>query len=93
MRHSDRAVQLPKSASGNRLCRHRIAGGCTHWCSYKLFAKVVVGTVVVVGLVCAGVLLTGPEGEQRVREVAYGVGIYLALIVPGIVIANRRDRE
>jgi len=86
-------VQLPKSASGNRLCRHRIPGGCTHWCSYKLFAKVVAGTAVLVGLVCGGMLLTGPEGEQRVREVMYGIGIYLALIVPGIVIANRRDRE
>jgi hypothetical protein len=93
MRHSDRPVQLPRSASGNGLCRHRNAGGCSYWCSYKLFAKVVVGVIVVLGLICAGVLLTGAEGEQRVREVLYGAGIYVALIVPGIVIANRHDRD
>lgn len=93
MRHSDRPVQLPHSASGNRLCRHRIAGGCGWWCSYKLFAKVVTGTVVVLAAICGGVLLTGGEGEQRIREVTYGIGIYLVLVVPGIVYANRRDRE
>jgi hypothetical protein len=93
MRHSDRPVQLPRSASGNRLCRHRIAGGCGWWCSYKLFAKVIVGTVVGLAAICGGVLLTGSEGEQRVREVLYGVGAYLALVIPGIIWTNRRDSE
>ncbi len=91
MRHLDRAVQLPASASGNRLCRHRIPGGCTRWCAYKLFAKVVAGTAVVLGLIAAGLWLLGEEG--RVREVLYGLGVFVALVVPGIVWANRRERD
>jgi hypothetical protein len=98
MRHSEstrrtlRAAQLPTSASGNRLCRHEIAGGCTRWCSYRLFAKVVVLTAVVLALICAGVWLTG-EGKERVREVVLGVGLYLAIVVPGIVVLNSRGRD
>ena len=91
MRHLDRAVQLPASASGNRLCRHRIVGGCGRWCSYKLFAKIVAGTVVVLAFICAGVWLIGEQ--QRIREVLYGVGIYTVLVVPAIVLANRRERD
>lgn len=90
-RHLERAVQLPASASGNRLCRHRIPGGCGRWCSYKLFAKVIVGTLVVLGLICGGIWLAG-EGE-RIREVLYGTAIYFVLIVPGIIWANRRERD
>lgn len=93
MRHSDRAVQMPTSASGNRLCRHGIVGGCTRFCSYKLFAKVIACTVVVLALICGGVWLTGGDSHARVRDVLYGVGAYLALVVPGIVIANGRERE
>jgi hypothetical protein len=90
-RHLERAVQLPASASGNRLCRHRIPGGCGRWCSYKLFAKVIAVAVLVLGVVCGGVWLTG-EGD-RVREVAYGVAAYFVLIVPGIIWANSRERD
>lgn len=93
MRHSDRAVQMPTSASGNRLCRHGIVGGCTRFCSYKLFARVIAVTVVVLTLICAGVWFTGGEGQERVHEVVYGVGAYLALVIPGIAIANSRERE
>jgi hypothetical protein len=93
MRHSDRAVQMPTSASGNRLCRHGIVGGCTRFCSYKLFAKVIAMTAVVLALICGGVLLTGGDSHDRVRDVFYGVGAYLLLVVPGIMIANRRERE
>ena len=91
MRHLDRAVQLPVSASGNRLCRHRIAGGCTHWCSYKAFAKVITCTVLVLGLICGGVWLVGEH--QRVREVGFALAVYIALIVPGIVWGSRRERD
>ena len=91
MRHLDRAVQLPASASGNRLCRHRIPGGCGRWCSYKLFAKVVAGTVAVLALVCGGVWLTGDH--DRVLAVVYGVAGYVLLVVPGIILANRRERD
>ncbi len=91
MRHLDRAVQLPASASGNRLCRHRIAGGCSRWCSYKLFAKVIAGTLLVLGLICGGIWLVG-EGE-RIREVLFGGAIYFAVIVPGIIWANGRERD
>lgn len=90
-RHLERAVQLPASASGNRLCRHRIPGGCTRWCSYKLFAKVIVGTAGVLGLICGGIWLVGEQ--ERVREVVYGGAIYFALIVPGVIWANRRERD
>jgi tellurite resistance protein TehA-like permease len=99
MRHSDpprraaRAVQLPTSASGNRLCRHGIAGGCTRWCSYKLFTKAVAITTVVLALIIGGVWLTGGEGQARVRDVLLGLGFYLVLVVPGIVFMNSRDRD
>ena len=90
-RHLERAVQLPASASGNRLCRHRIAGGCGRWCSYKLFAKVIACTAVVLGLICGGIWLVGEE--QRVREVVYGGAVYVGLIVPAVIWANRRERD
>lgn len=93
MRHSDRAAQLPSSASGNRLCRHGIAGSCTRWCSYKLFAKVIMFTAVFLALICGGVWLTGDDGHERVRDVVYGVGIYLAVVVPGIAFLNSRERD
>jgi hypothetical protein len=93
MRHSDRAVQLPRSASGNRLCRHKVSGSCTRWCSYKLFAKVIALTTVVMGLICIGVWLTGGEGHERVKDVLLGVGAFMLVVVPGIVIANSRERD
>jgi hypothetical protein len=91
MRHLDRAVQLPASASGNQLCRHRIPGGCGRWCSYKLFAKVVISIVVVLALMSSGLWVIGEQ--ERVWHVLYGVGIYGALVVPGIIWANRRERD
>jgi hypothetical protein len=91
MRHSDRAVQLPASASGNRLCRHRIPGGCSRWCSYKLFAKIVTSTALVLTLICAGIWLTGDH--QRVRAVVYGAATYALLVIPAIILANRRERD
>jgi hypothetical protein len=93
MRHSDRAVQLPTSASGNRLCRHQLAGSCTQWCSYKLFAKVLVMTIIVLGGICLAIFLASPEGERRVHDVVIGVGLYLAVVLPGILFLNSRDRE
>jgi hypothetical protein len=94
MRHSDRAVaQLPTSASGNRLCRHGVAGGCSRWCSYKLFTKVVVFTLLVLALICGGVWLTGADGHDRIRTVLYALGLYLAVVLPGIVILNSRERD
>jgi hypothetical protein len=91
MRHLDRAAQLPASASGNRLCRHRNPGGCSRWCSYKLFAKVIVGSALVIALVCAGIWLTGDH--ERVRDVAYGAVAYVLLVIPAIAWANRRERD
>lgn len=93
MRHSDRAVQLPTSASGNRLCRHGTPGSCGRWCSYKLFARVIVVTVVVLTVICGLVFLSGAEGQERARDVLYGLGIYLALVIPGIAFLNSRERE
>lgn len=93
MRHSDRAVQMPTSASGNRLCRHGIAGSCTRLCSYKLFAKGIIVTAVVLALICGGVWLTGDEGHARVRDVVFGLGVYLAVVAPGIVFLNSRERD
>jgi hypothetical protein len=94
MRHSDSAAQLPTSASGNRLCRHTITGSCTRWCSYKLFTKVIVFTVLVLALICAAIWLTGgDEGHERVRDVLYGVAIYLAIVVPSVALLNNGERE
>jgi hypothetical protein len=78
---------------GTRLCRHTIAGGCTRWCSYKLFTKAVAITAVVLGLIVGGVWLTGGEGQGRVRDLLLGLGAYLVLVVPGIVFLNSRDRD
>lgn len=91
MRHSDRAAQLPASASGNRLCRHRAPGGCTRWCSYKLFAKVATGALAVIAITCGGIWLTGDH--ERVQNVLYGTGIYAVLTIPAIIWANRRERH
>ncbi|MFL6127292.1 hypothetical protein [Actinophytocola sp.] len=93
MRHLGRAVQLPTSASGNRLCRHGNPGSCSRWCSYKLFAKAIIGTGVVVALICAGVWLTGGDGHARIRSVVFGIGLYLAVVLPGIVFLNSRERD
>jgi hypothetical protein len=93
MRHSDRAVQLPTSASGNRLCRHQIAGSCTRWCSYKLFVKAIGVIAVLLGLICVGVYLAGGESERRVHDVLLGLGLFLVVVIPGIVFLNSRDRE
>lgn len=93
MRHSDRAVQLPTSASGNRLCRHGIPGGCSRWCSYKLFARVIVATVLVLTVICGAIWLSGTEGHDRVRDVVCGLAFYLAIVIPGIAFMNSRERE
>ncbi|MGB3441250.1 MAG: hypothetical protein WBA97_21065 [Actinophytocola sp.] len=91
MRHLDRAAQLPVSASGNRLCRHRAPGGCTVWCSYKLFAKAITCAIVVLSLICGGIWLAGEQ--QRVREVLYSIAVYLTLIVPGVIWTNTQDHN
>jgi len=93
MRHSDRAVQMPRSASGNRLCRHQTPGSCTSWCSYKLFAKVIAVTVILLSLICAGVYLTGNDGHARAVHVLLGVGAFVAIVIPGIALLNSRERE
>jgi hypothetical protein len=93
MRHSDRAVQMPTSASGNRLCRHGTPGGCSRWCSYKLFARVIVLTVLLLTVICGLVWLSGGEGQHRVRDVLYGLAFYLAIVIPGIAFMNSRERE
>jgi tellurite resistance protein TehA-like permease len=93
MRHSDRAVQMPTSASGNRLCRHQIPGNCSRWCSYKLFAKVILAAMAVLALICTGIYLASPEGQHRVHDVLLGVGLFLVIVIPGIVFLNSRERE
>lgn len=91
VQRSRRPVQLPRSASGNRLCRHTAPGGCTTFCQYKLFAKIVAGVVLGLTALLVGIALGTPGGAERVRETVLAVGIYLSLIVPAVVIANRRD--
>lgn len=93
MRHSDRAVQLPRSASGNRLCRHQAPGSCTHWCSYKLFTKTIATTLAVLAAICSAVYLTGQDGETRAEHVLFGVGFFLAVVIPGITLVNGRERD
>lgn len=93
MRHSDRAVQLPTSASGNRLCRHQIAGSCTRWCSYKLFAKAIAATLAVLAAICAGVYLSGTDSERRVHDVLFALALFLVVVLPGIFFLNSRERE
>ncbi|TDV36871.1 hypothetical protein [Actinophytocola oryzae] len=94
MRHSDRAVQMPTSASGNRLCRHSITGGCSRWCSYKKFAKVMAGTILLLAALGTALWFAGSDDDRaRVRDVAYGMGLYLVVVVPGILILNNRERE
>lgn len=92
-RRSRQPIQLPKSASGFRLCRHRIAGGCTDFCQYKLFAKIVLSAVLLVGGSCAAIWLGAEGGQERVRDVGLGLGVFLAVAIPLIIIENRRDPD
>jgi hypothetical protein len=89
--HSRRPIQQPKSASGTQLCRHKASGECTDFCLYKLFIKIVVGTVVVLAGICAGIAMGTPDGPARVRDGAIGVGVFLLIVIPLIVIENWRD--
>jgi hypothetical protein len=89
--HSRRPIQQPKSASGSRLCRHPSSGECTDLCQYKLFSKIVVGAVVMLAAVCAGIALGTPDGPARVRDAAIGLGVFLLVVLPLIVIENWRD--
>lgn len=91
--HSKRPIQLPRSASGNRLCRHRAPGSCTHFCQYKLFTKIVTGVVLALTAMCTALALSTPDGAERVRDTVLAVGIFLAVIIPGVVIANRNDPD
>jgi hypothetical protein len=92
-RRSRHPVQQPKSASGFRLCRHRTAGGCTNFCQYKLFAKIVTAAVLLIGGICAAVWFGAEGGQGRVKDVGYGLGTFLAIAAPLIIIENRRDPD
>lgn len=69
-----------------------MAGDCTHFCQYRLFTKVIVWSVAVLSALCA-VALGAPDGPDRVRDTGIAVGIFLAVIIPAIIIANRREPE
>lgn len=92
-RRSRHPVQLPKSASGFRLCGHRTAGGCRNFCQYKLFAKIIAASILVIGGTCAAIWLGAQDGQERVKDVGYGLGTFLAIAVPLIVIENRRNPD
>ena len=92
-RRSRNPVQLPTSASGVRLCRHRTPGRCSYFCQYKLFAKTASGAVVVLVGACVFVLYGTPDGIERVRNTAIGVGAFLAVILPLIVVLNRGEPD
>lgn len=90
-RRSRHPVQQPKSASGYQLCGHKTAGGCSEFCQYKLFAKIVTWSVLLIGGICAAIWYGAEGGQERVKDVAYGLGTFLAIAVPLIIIENRRD--
>jgi hypothetical protein len=90
-RRSRHPVQQPKSASGVRLCRHRTAGDCSDFCQYKRFTKIVTWAVLLIGGICAAIWLGAESGQERVKDVGYGLGAFLAIAVPLIIIENRRD--
>lgn len=92
-RRSRYAVQLPKSASGFRLCRHTSAGSCTDFCQYKLFTKIVVAAVLLIGTICVAVWLGAEDGPERVRDTILGVGVFLVVTIPLIIIENRRSPD
>lgn len=70
-----------------------MAGDCTHFCQYRLFTKVIAWAVAVLSALCVGVALGAPDGPARVRDTGIAVGIFLAVIIPAIIIANRREPE
>ena len=92
-RRSRHPLQQPKSASGFRLCRHRTAGDCSNFCQYKRFTKIVTWAVLLVGGICAAMWFGAEGGQERVKDVGYGLGAFLAIAVPLIIIENRRDPD
>jgi hypothetical protein len=76
-----------------RLCRHRTQGRCSYFCQYKLFTKIVSGTVLVLMGACVFVLYGTPDGIERVRDTALGVGAFLAVVLPLIVVLNRGEPD
>lgn len=92
-RRSRNPVQLPKGASGVRLCRHKTSGGCGTFCQYRLFTKIVIGTLLVLAGICVAIAVGTPDGATRVRDTALGVGTFIVIVIPLIVIENWRDRD
>ncbi len=68
-------------------------GACSHFCQYKLFAKIVGSTVLVLAGACAAIAYGTPDGIERVRDTALGVGVFLAVVLPLIAILNRGEPD
>jgi hypothetical protein len=47
--------------------------------------------VLLIGGICAAIWLGAESGQERVKDVGYGLGAFLAIAVPLIIIENRRD--
>jgi hypothetical protein len=84
--------QLPRSGHGDALCKHTSPGSCTWWCSYGRFVKVCLALVTVIGAFGAmSLFLDETGGVTRLVDAGIALGVYLAVVLTMIAVANRRD--
>ncbi|GAA1303108.1 hypothetical protein [Saccharothrix xinjiangensis] len=85
-----KAVQLPRDARGQRLCRHEYAGGCTWWCSYRRGVVCVGPAVGLLAAACVMLWLWGDEaGRQRAVEAAVGMLLVAGAGAAAVLVAER----
>ncbi len=58
-----------------------------------MFTKIVAAAVLLIGGICAAVWFGAEGGQERVKDVGYGLGTFLAIAAPLIIIENRRDPD
>lgn len=85
--------QLPRTGHGDALCKHTSAGTCTWWCSYGRFVKICVTLFAIIGGFAAlSLFLDEASGLSRLLDAGIALGIYGAVALTLIVVANRRDK-
>jgi hypothetical protein len=89
------AVQLPHDIRGARMCDHVAPGRCTWWCSYRRGVLCITPVLALIVLAAVARWTTAETAEQR-DEVLYafsGVAIFLACILPVVLVLNHRHPE
>lgn len=84
------AVQLPRNARGEALCRHDEPGACTWWCTYRLTVMLISPVVL---LLIVQWTVGDAEARDRVVQAVMAVGVLLAVAVPVVLWCNRADER